>query len=113
MKQGVMITVLVTGVIAAFVVLRVLADEPAQPDNQYVCKGIVQSIDLKARTITVEGPAVPLNFTVPTDAEIVVKDKPRGDLSDLRISDGVRVKYTDDGDVHVAHQISLLSLKAP
>jgi Cu/Ag efflux protein CusF len=99
--------------VTAVVAVHVIADEPAPAGQMLVYSGILRAVDLQARTVTVDGSAVPQRFVVPTDAEIIVKDKPRGTLDDLRISDGVQVKYTDGDGAHVAHQISLLSLKAP
>jgi len=113
MRRRIVLTVLTMGLIATIAALRVLAQEPAQPDKLYIYSGILRSVDLKARTIIVDGSAVPQNFVVPTDAEIIVKDKPKGELSDLMVGDGVQVKYTDTDSAHVAHQISLLGLKAP
>ncbi len=106
-------------IVTAALAIRVAADDPAPtptpaPTRQlYIYSGILRSLDLKARTITVDGSAVPLKFVVPTDAEIIVKDKPKGSLGDLMVGDGIQVKYTDDEGVHVAHQISLLGLKVP
>jgi Cu/Ag efflux protein CusF len=102
-------------IVAVALTIRVTAEEPAPaPSGQmFIYSGILRSMDLHARTITVGGTAVPQTFTVPTDTEIIVKEKPRGSLSDLMVGDGIQVKYTDDDGVHVAHQISLLSLKAP
>jgi Cu/Ag efflux protein CusF len=100
-------------VVAMALTIRVIAEEPAPaPTGQvFIYSGILRSVDLHVRTIIVDGSAVPAKFTIPT--EIIVKDKPRGALSDLMVGDGIQVKYTDDDGVHVAHQISLLSLKAP
>jgi hypothetical protein len=106
-------------ILALALVIRVTADEPAPapipaPTGQmFIYSGTLRSVDLQARTIIVDGSPVQQTFTVPTDAEIIVKSKPRGSLSDLMVGDGLQVKYTDDDGVHVAHQISLLSLKVP
>jgi hypothetical protein len=106
-------------ILALALVIRVTADEPAPapipaPTGQmFIYSGTLRSVDLKARTIIVDGSPVQQTFTVPTDAEIIVKSKPRGSLSDLMVGDGLQLKYTDDDGVHVAHQISLLSLKVP
>lgn len=100
-------------IVTAALVIRVTADEPAPTRQLFIYSGILRAVDLRARTVTVDGSAVPQRFVVPTDAEIIVKDKPRGALGDLMVGDGVQVKYTDDDGAHVAHQISLLSLKAP
>jgi hypothetical protein len=103
----------VVAVVIAVLAIRATADEPAPAGQILIYSGILRGVDLQARTITVDGSAVPQKFTVPTDAEIIVKNKPRGALDDLMLGDGVQVKYTDDDGVHVAHQISLLSLKTP
>ncbi|MGD1020736.1 MAG: hypothetical protein ABSA12_15595 [Verrucomicrobiia bacterium] len=100
-------------IVAVAVAIRVVADETAPTRQLTIYSGILRSVDLEARRITVEGSAVLQTFTVPTDAEIVVKDKPRGTLDDLKVSDGIQVEYSDDGDVHVAHRISILGLKVP
>jgi hypothetical protein len=106
-------------IIAVALAIRATADEPAAtpapaPTGQlFIYSGILRSVDLHARTIIVDGSPAQQQFTVPTDAEIIVKDKPRGSLDNLMVGDGIQIKYTDDDGVHVAHQISLLSLKAP
>ena len=97
----------------AALTIRVVADEPAPTRQLYIYSGTLQSLDLKARTIMVDGSTGPQKFTVPTDAEIVVKGKPKGSLDDLMVGDKVQVKYTDDDGVHVAHQISPLGLDVP
>ena len=110
---------LAIAVFALALVIRVTADEPTPapapaPTGQlFIYSGTLRSVDLKARTIIVDGSPVQQTFTVPTDAEIIVKSKPRGVLGDLMVGDGIQIKYTDDNGVHVAHQISLLSLKVP
>jgi hypothetical protein len=92
---------------------RAIADDPAPTPGMIIYSGVLRSIDLKARTVIVDGSAIPQKFVVPTDAEIIVKDKPKGALDDLLVGDGVQVKYTDDDGTHVAHQISILGLKVP
>jgi hypothetical protein len=99
--------------VAVALVIRVVADEPGPARQLAIYSGILRSVDLEARIITVDGSAVPQKFMVPTDTEIIVKGEPRGALDDLKVSDGIQVEYTDDGDVHVAHQISILGLKVP
>jgi len=110
---------LAIAIIAVALAIRVTADEPVPaptpaPTGQlFIYSGILRSVDLHARTIIVDGSPAQQKFTVPTDAEIIVKDKPRGSLDNLMVGDGIQVRYTDDDGVHVAHQISLLSLKTP
>jgi hypothetical protein len=100
-------------IVTAALSIRIVAEEPAPTSQIYIYSGILRSVDLQARTIIVDGSAVQQKFTVPTNAEIIVKDKPKGSLDNLMVGDGIQVKYTDDEGAHVAHQISLLSLKAP
>jgi len=73
--------------------------------------GVIRSLNLKTRMLTVESPAAALTFSVPTDAEIVVKDKPRADLNDLMVGNSVEVKYTADETGLIAHRIAILGLK--
>jgi len=84
------------GVIAASVAIGTFGQSPAPSGGMYIYSGSLRSIDLQARTVTVEASAVSQKFIVLTDAEIIVKDKPRGQLSDLMVGDGVQVKYTQD-----------------
>jgi Cu/Ag efflux protein CusF len=73
--------------------------------------GVIRSIDLESRTLIVGSPAEALTFHVPTDAEIAVKDKPRGaKLDDLMVGDKVEVKYTADDSGLIAHRIRVLDL---
>jgi hypothetical protein len=114
MKPGIMVSILTAGVLATFFALRISADEPSPPVTLYIYSGILRSIDLQARTIMVQGsPSASQTFTVPTDAEIAVKDKPQGELRDLMIGDGIEVKYTEDDGVFVAHRAAVLGLKSP
>lgn len=84
----------------------------AQTETAKTHSGVIRSINLKSRTLTVEGSAAVLTFSVPTDAEIVVKDKPKGaDLDDLMVGDKVEVKYTTDDTGFIAHRIAILGLK--
>lgn len=101
------------GVIAAGAVLGTFSQDQSPSGKLYIYSGILRSVDLQARTISVEASAVNQVFVVPTDAEIIVKDKPKGQLSDLMVGDGVQVKYTQDDGASVAHQVSILGLKAP
>src|SRR5579862_3042519 len=96
------------------VAIRVTAEDASPMPGMQIYSGILRSIDLQSRTVIVDGSAVPQKFVVPTNAQIIVKDKPKGDLDNLQVGDGVQVKYNDNDDgAHLAHQISLLSLKVP
>lgn len=100
-------------IVTAALTIRVVADEPAPTRQLYIYSGILRSLDLKARAIIVDGATGPQKFAVPTDAEIVVKGKPKGSLDDLMVGGRVQVKYTDEDGVYVAHQISILGLEVP
>ena len=108
---------LIPALVTAALAIRLAADEPAPtpaPSQQvFIYSGTLQSLDLKTRTIIVDSSANPQKFVVPTDAQIIVKDKPKAELGDLMVGNKVQVKYTDDDGVHVAHQISILGLKVP
>lgn len=92
--------------------LALTGSTTAQTETAKTHSGVIRSINLKSRTLTVEGSAAVLTFSVPTDAEIVVKDKPRGaDLDDLMVGDKVEVKYTTDDTGFIAHHIAILGLK--
>jgi hypothetical protein len=93
--------------------VRVTADNPPPTPGMIIYSGVLRSVDLQGRTVVVDGSALPQSFTVPADAEIIVKDKAKGALDDLEVGTGVQVKYLDEGGVHVAHQISVLGLKVP
>jgi hypothetical protein len=93
--------------------IRVIADNPPATPGMIIYSGVLRALDLPSRTIVVDGSALPQRFTVPADAEIIVKDKAKGALDDLVVGTGVQVKYLDEGGVHVAHQVSVLGLKVP
>ena len=112
MKNTLGFVLALAGVIAASVAIGTFGQSPAPSGGMYIYSGSLRSIDLQARTVTVEASEVSQKFIVLTDAEIIVKDKPRGQLSDLMVGDGVQVKYTQDDGAFVAHQVSILGLKA-
>ena len=116
MKTVFRLAILVAGISIAGATFNFFGQEPSQPATLYVYSGTLRSIDPQARTIIVDGSAVPQKFVVPTDVEIIVKGQPagpKGKLSDLMVGDGVQVKYIVDDGVNVAHQISPLDVKHP
>ena len=104
-----------TTVLIVLIAFTAATSTPAQETNPpariYIHSGTLRSIDKQARLIAVERSAISLKFVVPTDAQIIVKDKAHGELRDLMIGDQLEVKYTDEEGVLVAHQISILGLK--
>jgi hypothetical protein len=113
MKMILRLATLIVGIAIAGTTFHSLAQEPSPQAKLYVYSGILRSIDLHTRTIIVDGSAVPRKFEVPTDAEITVKGKSKGELSDMMVGDGVQVKYTEDDGVNVAHQVSPLGVENP
>jgi hypothetical protein len=114
MKHGITLALVAIGVVAAWTVLG-QTDAPPAAVKLYIYSGTLQSIDLQARTISVQGSSSDSQkFFVPTDAEIFIKGtNPRGELRDLMVGDGVEVKYTVDDGVSVAHRVATLDLKTP
>jgi hypothetical protein len=113
MKTILRLATLMVGISIAGATFNSLGQDPSQQFKLYVYSGTLRSIDLQARTIIVDGSAVPRKFEVPTDAEIMVKGKPKGELGDLMVGDGVQVKYTEDDGMNVAHQVSPLGVENP
>ena len=111
MKSSVIVLSILT-VGLGLALLAPIGSTNAQTEATKTHSGVIRSINLKSRTLTVESPAAVLTFSVPTDAEIVVKDKPRGaDLDNLMVGDKVEVKYTTDDTDFIAHRIAILGLK--
>jgi Cu/Ag efflux protein CusF len=113
MKSRLALISVVAGLIAATAAVCAPAQEPNPPAKISVYSGILQSIDKQARVIAVEHTSLSQKFVVPTDAQIIVKDKAHADLSDLMVGDNVEVKYTDDDGLYIAHQISVLGARTP
>jgi hypothetical protein len=113
MKTVLKLATLMVGIAMAGATFHSLGQEPSQQVKLYVYSGTLRSIDLHTRTIIVDGSTVPRKFEVPTDAEIIVKGKSKGELSDMMVGDGVQVKYTEDDGVNVAHQVSPLGMENP
>jgi hypothetical protein len=83
----------------------------AQTEATKTHSGVIRSLNIKGRTLVVGNATEVLGFNVPTDAEIVAKDKPKADLSDLMVGDTVEVKYTADETGFTAHRIVTLGIK--
>jgi len=86
----------------------------AQTESTKTHSGVIRSINLKLRTMVVESPVAKLLFIVPTDAEIVVKDKTqKADLDKLMVGDNVEVKYTTDDTGDVARRVTVIGAAPP
>lgn len=110
MKTSAIVRSLVT-VGLGLALLALTSSTNAQTEATKTHSGVIRSLNLKARTLAVDGSGATLTFSVPTDAVIVVKDKPRGELNDLMVGDTVEVKYTADDTSLIAHRIAVLGLK--
>src|SRR5436309_1605478 len=94
------INTLVAAVAAAIglsLVTRVQAAEENEPAKKSgIYNGIVESVDEKARTLSVKNESSAMTFLVAKDAKVVTKEKVHAALSDLKAGDKVRVDYRDD-----------------
>ena len=111
MRANLMLIIMVVGIAAAAVTLGTqVAPAPMDQGDSYVYTGIVRAVNVEARTIVVEA-ANRQEFIVAPDAEIIMKDKSKGRLSDVKPDDGVEVHYTQEKSGYVAHQIAQTGLK--
>ena len=85
----------------------------AQTETVKTHSGVIRSINLKSRILAVESPVAVMTFNVPTDAEIIVKERTttKADLDKLMVGDKVEVKYTTDDTGDIAHRIRVLDLE--
>jgi hypothetical protein len=83
----------------------------AQSETDKTHTGVILAIKLDERLVTVNGAEPTLTFYVAADALILVKDKVKGDLSDLKVSDTVEIKYTREPAGFTAHKIAIAGLK--
>ena len=86
---------------------------PAEPTKLYVYSGTIRSIDKQSRIIMVESSSISEKFIVPTNARIIVKDKPKAELSDLMVGDHIEVQYAVEDGNNIAYRIAVLGLKTP
>ena len=110
MKTNLVLMIMVAG-IAAVALGNQFTPAPMDEGSAHVFTGIVRDVNVEARTITVEAASNSIEFLVATDAEVIVKDKSKGELSDIKPGDGVEVHYTEEKSAYVAHQIAQSGLK--
>ena len=110
MKTSIIVRSLVTvGLGLAFLALT--GSVNAQTETAKTHTGTIRAIKADDRLVTVDGAEPNLTFIVPVDAEIIVKDKPKGELSDLKVGDTVEVKYTKEPAGYIAQKIAISGLK--
>ena len=110
MKTSTIIRSLVT-VGLGLTLLTLTGTTNAQTETAKTHSGTIRAINIDKRLVTVDGAEPTLTFLVTPDAEIIVKDKPRGDLSDLKVGDTVEVKYTRETAGYTASKIGIIGLK--
>jgi hypothetical protein len=69
-------------------------------------KGTIDTIDTSAKTVTVKKATTSKTFKVADDAKFVTADNKNATLADLKQGDLVNVRFSDDGDMPVAHRIA-------
>jgi hypothetical protein len=69
-------------------------------------KGTIDAIDTAAKTVTVKKATTSKTFKVADDAKFATTDNKNASLADLKQGDLVNVRFTDDGDMPVAHRIA-------
>jgi hypothetical protein len=110
MKMNLAVVIMVTG-IAVVALGNQFTPAPMDEGSASVFTGIVRDVNVEARTIVVEAASNRIQFAVAPDAEIIVKDKSKSQLSDIAPGDGVEVHYTEEKSGYVAHQIAQTGLK--
>jgi Cu/Ag efflux protein CusF len=69
-------------------------------------KGTIDTIDASAKTVTVKKATTSKTFKLADDAKFVTSDNKNATLADLKQGDLVNVRFSDDGDMPVAHRIA-------
>lgn len=112
MRTNLALMIMVLGIAIATVALgNQFTPAPVDEGDAHVFTGVVRGVNVEARTIVVEAASNRMQFAVAPDAEIIVKDKSKGQLSDIASGDGVEVHYTQEKSGYVAHQIAQTGLK--
>src|SRR5437867_11591898 len=77
-----------------------------QPPKPSTFSGFIEEIHPGARTLAVKAVLIMKNFAVAPDCEVILTDKPKAKLDDLKVGDEVRVTYQEQSEgVFVAHRI--------
>ena len=69
-------------------------------------KGTIDAIDTTAKTVTVKKAATSKTFKIADDAKFATMENKNATLADLKVGDLVNVRFTDEGDMPVAHRIA-------
>jgi Cu/Ag efflux protein CusF len=80
------------------------AAKPAKPKRQSFT-GLIESIDAKAGTAVVKKGTESKTFKIGEKTKYATADKKEAEISDIKVGDKVKVSYTDDDGVAMAHRI--------
>ena len=69
-------------------------------------KGTIDTIDASAKTVTVKKATTSKTFKIADDAKFATTENKNATLADLKQGDLVNIRFTDDGDMPVAHRIA-------
>jgi Cu/Ag efflux protein CusF len=80
--------------------------------NQKEAEGKIESVDVKANTVTISHKKATMTFTAAPNIEFGGMGNKKVTLADLKVGDKVTVHYTDEGGKLVAHKIGHVDTKA-
>jgi hypothetical protein len=80
-------------------------EKPVEPPKIAMFTGIIEDLHAGARTLEVKAVLITKKFNVAPDCEVVVTDKPKAGLDDLKVGDEVNVTYQEQAGGLIAHRI--------
>jgi hypothetical protein len=69
-------------------------------------KGTIDAIDTAGKTVTVKKATTSKTFKLAEDAKFATADNKNASLADLKQGDLVNVRFTDEGEMPIAHRIA-------
>ncbi len=82
---------------------------PVEPPKVATFAGVIHTLDAQNRTLEVRAAVFTKQFAAAPDCEVVIKDKPKANLADLKVGDQVNVTYQEVAGALVAHRIEQFS----
>ena len=67
--------------------------------------GLIESIDAKAGTVVIKKGTESKSFKISEKAKYVTAEKKEATAADIKVGDKVKVAYSEEGGVAVAHRI--------
>ncbi len=77
---------------------------PPKPKRQQFT-GVIESIDAKADTVIVKKDTASKTFKIGEKTKYATADKKEAALTDIKVGDKVKVSFTEDNGVAMAHRI--------